>query len=53
MLALHQSYPHYRLDRHKGYATREHLALLERFGPSAIHRRSVAPVRRRLQQALL
>lgn len=53
MLALHQTYPHYRLDRHKGYATREHLALLERFGPSAIHRRSVAPVRRRLQQGLL
>ena len=50
MLALHETYPQYRLDRHKGYATREHLALLERFGPSAVHRRSVAPVRRRLQQ---
>lgn len=53
MLALHQTYPQYRLDRHKGYATREHLALLERFGPSAVHRRSVAPVRRRLQQGLI
>lgn len=53
MLALHRTYPHYGLDRHKGYATREHLALLERFGPSAVHRRSVAPVRRRLQQDLL
>lgn len=52
MLALHRAYPHYRLDRHKGYATREHLALLERFGPSAVHRRSVAPVRRSLQQGL-
>jgi ribonuclease HII len=53
MLALHQSYPQYRLDRHKGYATREHLAALERFGPSAVHRRSVAPVRRRLQHGLI
>jgi ribonuclease HII len=53
MLALHQTYPQYRLDRHKGYATREHLAALERFGPSAVHRRSVAPVRRQLQQGLI
>ena len=53
MLALHDAYPQYRLDRHKGYATREHLALLERFGPCPLHRRSVAPVRRRLQRDLL
>jgi len=53
MLALHGAYPQYRLDRHKGYATREHLALLERFGPCPHHRRSVAPVQRRLQRDLL
>jgi len=53
MLALHQTYPQYRLDRHKGYATREHLAALERFGPSPVHRRSVAPVRRQLQHSLI
>lgn len=54
MLRLHQSHPHYRFDRHKGYATREHLELLERFGPCAtVHRRSVAPVMKQLQPNLL
>ena len=38
-------------DRHKGYPTPQHLALLERYGPSEIHRRSFAPVRRILQPA--
>ena len=45
MLRLHEQYPHYGLDRHKGYPTPEHLALLERHGVCAIHRRSFAPVR--------
>jgi ribonuclease HII len=48
MLRLHGEYPNYRLDRHKGYPTPEHLALLERHGACAIHRRSFAPVRRLL-----
>lgn len=48
MQRLHLLYPDYRLDRHKGYPTAEHLALLERHGPAAIHRRSFGPVRRRL-----
>lgn len=47
MQRLHLLYPDYRLDRHKGYPTAEHLALLERHGPAAIHRRSFGPVRRR------
>ncbi|MGH8765776.1 MAG: ribonuclease HII [Burkholderiales bacterium] len=48
MMRLHRRYPQYGLDRHKGYPTEEHLALLKRFGPSEIHRRSFAPVRRAL-----
>ena len=51
MRRMHQRYPQYCFDRHKGYPTPEHLALLERYGPSAIHRRSFAPVRRCLQRA--
>ena len=51
MRRLHERYPQYALDRHKGYPTREHLALLQRFGPSEIHRRSFAPVRRALEAA--
>lgn len=49
MRRMHARFPQYRFDLHKGYPTREHLALLERHGPSAIHRRSFAPVRRVLQ----
>lgn len=46
MLRLHGKYPDYGLDRHKGYPTPEHLALLARHGVCDIHRRSFAPVRR-------
>ena len=46
MLRLHGQFPNYGLDRHKGYPTPEHLALLARHGPCEIHRRSFAPVRR-------
>lgn len=46
MLRLHGQYPDYGLDRHKGYPTPEHLALLARHGVCDIHRRSFAPVRR-------
>jgi ribonuclease HII len=46
MLRLHAQFPGYALDRHKGYPTPEHLALLTRYGASIIHRRSFAPVRK-------
>lgn len=36
-------YPEYGFGRHVGYATRQHLAALRRFGPSPLHRRSFAP----------
>jgi len=48
MLRLHERFPQYCFDRHKGYPTPEHLALLERHGVCEIHRRSFEPVRRRL-----
>jgi len=41
-------YPGYGLARHKGYATREHLARLRQQGPTPLHRRSFAPVRESL-----
>lgn len=43
MLALHAEDPRYGFDRHKGYATAEHLAALARFGYSPAHRRSFRP----------
>lgn len=48
MQALHLSYPQYEFDRHKGYPTKAHMALLQRHGPCPQHRRSFAPVRRAL-----
>jgi ribonuclease HII len=40
MRALHERYPQYGFDQHKGYGTPEHLEALGRHGPSEIHRRS-------------
>ena len=37
-------YPGYGFAQHKGYATPEHLAALDRLGPCREHRRSFAPV---------
>ncbi len=45
MLQLHEQYPQYGFAQHKGYGTAEHLAALEQFGPSPVHRRTFAPVR--------
>jgi ribonuclease HII len=40
---LHVTDPRYGFDRHKGYATAEHLAAVSRFGYSLVHRRSFRP----------
>ena len=43
MLELHDRDPRYGFDRHKGYATADHLDAVARFGYSDIHRRSFRP----------
>jgi ribonuclease HII len=43
MLELHGRDPRYGFDRHKGYATRDHLDAVGRFGYSDAHRRSFRP----------
>ena len=43
MLELHALDPRYGFDRHKGYATRDHLDAVSRFGYSDVHRRSFRP----------
>jgi ribonuclease HII len=45
MVALHEQYPQYNFAQHKGYGTPEHVAALEKYGPSPVHRKSFAPVR--------
>lgn len=52
MRRLHECYPLYGFDQHKGYATPEHLGALERYGACEIHRRSFEPVWRALQMEL-
>jgi ribonuclease HII len=43
MAALHTADPRYGYDRHKGYATADHLAAVARFGYSPHHRRTFRP----------
>jgi len=43
MLELHGRDPRYGFDRHKGYATADHLDAVARFGYSDAHRRSFRP----------
>jgi ribonuclease HII len=44
-----REHPGYGFSKHKGYGTPEHLEALRRLGPSAIHRRSFAPVQEALR----
>jgi len=52
MLRIHATFPQYRFDQHKGYPSPLHLQLLARYGPCPAHRRSFAPVRRAIGQAI-
>ena len=45
MRKLHAAHPEYGFDRHKGYASLQHLNALRAHGPCPQHRRSFAPVR--------
>lgn len=49
LVRLHDLYPQYGFDQHKGYGTALHLERLRAHGPSPAHRRSFAPVRSLLQ----
>lgn len=44
MLRYHETYPQYNFARHKGYATREHLQAIRRYGCCPLHRRSFKPI---------
>jgi ribonuclease HII len=43
MCELHARDPRYGFDRHKGYATRDHLDAVGRYGYSPVHRRTFRP----------
>ncbi len=46
LVELDRDFPGYGLARHKGYGSPEHLAALERLGPTPLHRKSFQPVAR-------
>jgi ribonuclease HII len=48
MRDLDGRYPGYSLSRHKGYATRVHVAAIDALGPSLLHRRSFSLVGMRI-----
>ncbi|THD83711.1 ribonuclease HII [Aliigemmobacter aestuarii] len=52
MVDLAQQYPGYGWERNAGYPTRDHLDALLNLGPTAVHRRSFAPVHKILYQQI-
>jgi ribonuclease HII len=52
MHAFHEQYPQYHFHKHKGYPTKEHQLLLEKFGVCEIHRRSFNRVKNRMGKDL-
>ena len=40
MEEMAEKYPEYQFEKHKGYPTKLHYAMLDRYGPSPIHRKS-------------
>ena len=45
MMVLHETYPQYGFDKHKGYPTKAHFEALAEHGPCPQHRTSYKPVR--------
>lgn len=44
MLQLHEQYPHYGFNKHKGYGTKLHSQMIENMGITPQHRTSFAPM---------
>jgi len=49
MNELHQLYPEYGFDKHKGYPTALHFEMLQKYGVLDEHRRSFKPVRQMIE----
>ena len=45
---LDEEYPQYGFKKHKGYVTKYHLEMLEKYGVSDVHRKSFTPVKKYL-----
>jgi ribonuclease HII len=40
MLQMAEKYPQYQFEKHKGYGTKLHYEMIEKYGVSEIHRRT-------------
>lgn len=47
---LHLQYPEYGFNQHKGYATKQHLENIYKYGPCKAHRKSFAPIKQMFLQ---
>ena len=52
MIEISKKYPQYGFEKHKGYVTKYHLEMLEKYGPCEIHRKSFDPVKKVIQKQL-
>jgi ribonuclease HII len=50
MLGLHDQYPQYGFDEHKGYTTAAHRRALLQYGPSPVHRHRFITVRQAIRE---
>ncbi len=50
MLEYDKEYALYGFAKHKGYGTRHHFEMLEKHGPSPIHRKTFLPVRKHYEE---
>jgi len=46
MKQMHELYPNYCFDKHKGYGTKLHMECLKKYGTCLIHRKSFAPCKK-------
>ena len=52
MQSLAKVHPEYGFEQHKGYGTKAHISALKIHGPCKVHRKTFAPVRDLIQEAL-
>lgn len=52
MVSLHEQYPQYGFNQHKGYGTKYHLQQLQKYGPCKHHRKTYAPIQKLLQMEM-
>ena len=53
LMVMHDQYPQYAFDQHKGYPTALHLERLRLHGVTPLHRKSYAPVRALIDAAAI